>query len=306
MIEVSGLSKFFGEIEALRSVSFTVEKGEIVGFLGANGAGKTTTMDIITGCLGPTHGQVRVCGHDVVEDAVEAKRHIGYLPDEPPLHLDMSIIEYLTYAAKLRGIPSGQLKDKVLSIMDRLEIGEMKDRLVGNLSKGYRQRVGLGQALVHDPDVLILDEPTEGLDPNQIIQIREMIKSLKGDHTILFSSHILSEVQSVCDKLIIINKGKIIAQGRYQDLMKNSEQITEYLIAVRRNGERLVNELKQLGGIDQIVLDQKDQNRFRFKLDKQKINLDDIARSIIDGNYGLLELSPKSKTLEDVFIQLTH
>jgi ABC-2 type transport system ATP-binding protein len=194
MIEVNGLSKNYGDLAALSNVSFTVEKGQIVGFLGANGAGKSTTMDILCGCIGADSGFAKVAGFDITERPLEAKRRLGYLPDVAPLHHDMLVSDYIAYAAELHKVERGQIAARVSATIEKLALGDVRNRVIGNLSKGYRQRVGLAQALVHDPEVLVLDEPTEGLDPTQIAEIRKLIKSLAGQHTILLSSHILSEV----------------------------------------------------------------------------------------------------------------
>ncbi|MFW7378093.1 MAG: ABC transporter ATP-binding protein [Oligoflexus sp.] len=304
MIEVSGVSKRFGDVVALDQVSFRVEKGQVVGFLGANGAGKTTTMDIICGCLGTQEGYAKIAGFDVFEQPVEVKKRIGYLPDEPPIHDDMKVGEFIRYAAKLRQVPTREVDARVQEVLERLSLTEMKERLIGNLSKGFRQRVGLAQALVHKPEVLILDEPTEGLDPNQIIQIRELIRSLKQDHTILFSSHILSEVESICDELIIIHKGKVIEQGNYQHLLEKSEKSREYKLEVREGAETLLTKLQQMPGVEQPQL--VGGNLLTLNTDGQQQVLDGIVRAVLDGGHGMRQLSPRSKTLEEIFIQLTH
>ncbi len=306
MIEVSGLRKKFGEIDALSDVSFSVEKGQIVGFLGANGAGKTTTMDILCGCIGPSYGYVRIAGYDVTDHPQQVKKRIGYLPDEPPIHDDMRVEEFVTYAARLRKIPKQQIADRVASTLEKLDLVDMKHRLVGNLSKGYRQRVGLAQALVHNPEVLILDEPTEGLDPNQIIQIRELIKSLKGDHTILFSSHILSEVESICDNLIIIHKGQVVEQGTYQEILKKSETMGQYVVKVLSDVKGLFQSLEQISSIKGLNLISEESGEISFHADQSQNTIDIVAKQILDGSHGLIQISPKSKSLEDIFFQLTH
>lgn len=306
MIEVRGLNKSFGEVPALTDISFTVEKGQIAGFLGANGAGKTTTMDILCGCLGADKGAAKIAGFEIAEDPINVKKRIGYLPDEPPLHKEMKVFEFLQYVGRLHGLTGSRLKTRVSELMERLEIDDMKNRLIGQLSKGYRQRVGLAQALVHDPDVLILDEPTEGLDPNQIIQIRQLIKSLKGQHTILFSSHILSEVDSVCDQLIIVDQGKVVEQGTRQQLIARLESGRQYELKVRHGAKDLVEKIKGFETLSEIHLVEDREETISFLTNDQGHILDKITQEVLSGGHGIQELSVKSKTLEDVFFQLTH
>lgn len=308
MIEVSQLSKSFGAIQALSNVSFTVEKGQIVGFLGANGAGKTTTMDIICGCIGADQGSAKVSGYDITEDPLEAKRRLGYLPDNPPLHNDMSVVDFVTYAAALRKVPKAEMKAKVARALDKLSLGDVRNRTIGNLSKGFRQRVGLAQAIVHDPEVLVLDEPTEGLDPNQIVQIRELIKSLAGEHTIILSSHILSEVQNTCQRIIIIDKGRIIQQGTYEELVQGFEKGHVYRLKVANNASRLTLELGSIRGINTpTVIDEKHgQIEFGLSATQGEEILDDVTKAIVSGGFGLRELSIKHKSLEEIFFQVTQ
>src|SRR5436190_13463973 len=211
MIEVQHLSKQYGRVTAVNDVSFRVERGEIFGFLGPNGAGKTTTMRILTGFIPATEGKAIVAGFDVFEQPIEAKRRTGYLPETPPLYPDASVREYLTFVAKIKGVPAAERKDRIKAVMQRTRIDDVANRLCAKLSKGYRQRVGLAQAIIHNPDVLILDEPTAGLDPKQIIETRQLIKELAGDHTIILSTHILPEVSQTCQRVVIINKGRVVA-----------------------------------------------------------------------------------------------
>ena len=211
MIKVEGLTKRYARTVAVDNISFEVEKGQIVGFLGPNGAGKTTTMRVLTCFLPPTSGTANVAGFDVLENPMEVKKRIGYLPETPPLYPEMEVVEYLTFVGRLKGIPSADINRRVDEVIERCAIGDVRDKLIGKLSKGYRQRVGLAQAIIHNPDVLILDEPTSGLDPKQIIEIRELLKSLAGDHTIILSTHILSEVEHSCERVIIISQGKLVA-----------------------------------------------------------------------------------------------
>lgn len=305
MIEVVGLRKSFGNVLALSDISFRVEKGQIVGFLGANGAGKTTTMDIICGCIGADAGTARVAGFEIAEKPLEVKKRIGYLPDEPPLHKEMKVEEYLHYAGRLHGLQGAALRERVGELTDRLELRDMSRRLIGNLSKGYKQRVGLAQALVHNPEVLILDEPTEGLDPNQILQIRELIKGLRGKHTILFSSHILSEVESVCDEIVIVDKGRVVEQGTHQQLVQRLGGAREYQLRVRQGADALTQRLRGVEGLSEIRTDDSEQLITFFTRESEQV-LDQVAQEVLQGGFGFKELTPKSKKLEDVFFQLTR
>ena len=269
VIEVSGLTKRYGKNTAVDHLSFRVKKGQIYGFLGPNGAGKTTTMNMLTGYLAPTEGQIRIDGHDISEEPVEARRRIGYLPEIPPLYLDMTPLEYLRFAAELKGVAKEKRESEVERVMEKTQIQDMQDRLIRHLSKGYRQRVGLAQALLGDPEVLILDEPMVGLDPKQIIEIRELIRSLGKKHTVILSSHILSEITSICDHVMIISHGKLAASDTPENLshyMKNSD----------------VCELKIRGSREAC----------------------DQARELLKRVKGL-EITASAASLEDVFLELT-
>ncbi len=306
MIEVSGVSKNFGEVAALNQVSFTVERGQIIGFLGANGAGKTTTMDIICGCLGSDQGTVKICGFDITDSPIEAKQKIGYLPDEPPIHHDMKVEEFVRYVAKIRGVAAAKISQRVSEVLEKLSLGSMAGRIIGNLSKGYKQRVGLAQALIHNPEVLVLDEPTEGLDPKQIVHIRELIKSLAGEHTILFSSHILSEVQSLCDELIIIDNGRIVEQGSYSEIMNKYDGGTSYELQVRQGASTLVEQLVSIEGLSLQGKVKSNSNVIEFSTGTDSTVVDKVARQVLDGDFGLVQLARKSASLEDVFFKLTR
>lgn len=306
MIEVSGLTKRYGDITALSKVSFTVDKGKIVGFLGANGAGKSTTMDILCGYIGADQGSAKVAGFDITEQPIEAKRRLGYLPDVAPLHTDMIVTDYVTYAAKLHKVPKDRIKNAVDSTIEKLALGDVRHRLVGNLSKGYRQRVGLAQALVHDPEVLVLDEPTEGLDPTQISEMRKLIRALAGQHTILLSSHILSEVQSTVDRIVVINRGKVVAQGTYEELSNSMEGGHVYRLRVARDSGRVLATINTMQGLHAArVTGHGEEIEFALGRSTSDQILDDVARSVIDGGFGLRELALKTKSLEEVFLQLT-
>jgi ABC-2 type transport system ATP-binding protein len=306
MIEVAGLTKTFGQLTALDDVSFKVEKGQIVGFLGANGAGKTTTMDILCGCIGADRGKATIAGFDITDQPIKAKTRLGYLPDEPPLYKDMRVREYVSYAAQIRRVPSAQIGKRVNDAIEKLSLGDVQKRLVGNLSKGFRQRVGLAQAIVHNPDVLILDEPTEGLDPNQIIQIRDLIKSLAGEHTILLSSHILSEVQNTCDRIIIIHKGKILRDGSCAEITRSAQSSCEYLIEVQKDSKRFIETLDRMSFVDAARLDPTSSQLIRISVATELQNVDELAKAAWEGGHGLKHISVQKQTLEDVFVQLTH
>ena len=305
MIEVSGLSKSYGATRVLDDVSFIVPKGAVVGFLGANGAGKTTTMDILCGCIGGDRGEVKIAGYDITDQHLEAKRRLGYLPDVPPLYSELNVTESLVFAGEINGMKTANLKKRCDDIISQLALGDVRSKLVGNLSKGYRQRVALAQALIHDPEVLVLDEPTEGLDPHQILQMRELIKSLRGSHTVLLSSHILSEVQNVADSIIIINKGKVVTHGTYQELTTQFEGKKAYKIRVENGFENALAALRGLSGISELKLADDRSISFSLKSNDEPW-LDKVARTIVDGGFGIRELSQTSKSLEDVFYQLTR
>ncbi len=305
MIEVSGLSKTFGSLKALDDVSFKVEKGQIVGFLGANGAGKTTTMDILCGCIGADQGSAKVCGFDITESPIEAKRKLGYLPDEPPLHLDMRVADFIDYTAKLRGLSKEARKTRLKFVLEKLEISDVSNRVIGNLSKGYRQRVAMAQAIVHDPEVLVLDEPTEGLDPTQIAHIRELIRSLAPEHTIILSSHILTEVQNTCDHIVIIHEGKIVQQGSYEELVASAASGDIYKLRVANEAELFAKSVSEMSGVS-FANYLADDHSLEFGIGSDDHSLlDSVAKKAIDGGHGLRELSLKTRSLEDVFFQIT-
>jgi ABC-2 type transport system ATP-binding protein len=306
MIEVSNLTKRYGEIAALSEVTFTVDKGKIFGFLGANGAGKSTTMDILCGYIGADQGTAKVAGFDITEKPIEAKLRLGYLPDVPPLHPEMYVQDFISYAARLHKVPSAQVATRVSATIDRLALGDVRKRLIGNLSKGFRQRVGLAQALVHDPEVLVLDEPTEGLDPTQISEMRKLIRSLAGQHTILLSSHILSEVQSTVDNIVVINKGKIVAQGTYETLASSLESGSSYRLRVGRDSNKVASLINKVPGLHNVVpTGGHDEVEFTIAKGTGDQVLDLVAKAVIDAGLGLRELALKTRSLEDVFLQLT-
>ena len=307
MIEVDNLSRSFGRIRAVDDISFRVEKGEIVGFLGPNGAGKTTTMRLLTGFIAPTSGDARVAGYDVREQSMEVKKLIGYLPENPPLYHEMSVRSYLTFVAEVKGVPRRRRAGRVAEVMEMVTIGDIAGRLVGNISKGYRQRVALGQALVHDPPVLIMDEPTVGLDPRQIIEIRELIKGLAGEKTILISSHILPEVSATCERVIIINRGRIVAIDTQEELSKHVAGAERIYILVKGEGATVSAAIRGIGGV--LTVERKGTAdggvAFEVESDPGSDIREPLFRAMVAGEWPILEMRPIGASLEEVFMRLT-
>src|SRR5436309_1657563 len=253
MIEVEGLTKRYGPTLAVSEVSFEVRKGEVLGFLGPNGAGKTTTMRVITGYLPPSKGKVRVAGVDVVEEPLEVKRHTGYLPESPPVYPDMTVVEYLAFVARIKGLPRSEVRKRVDEVSEKCAITDVRGKQIGKLSKGYRQRVGLAQALIHNPDVLILDEPTAGLDPKQIIETRQLIKQLAGDHTIILSTHILPEVSQTCERVVIINKGRVVAVDTPANLTARLRGSETMYVQIDAHGADVSGAISGIVGVTRVV-----------------------------------------------------
>ncbi len=306
MIEVKNLTKRYDGHIAVNDISFKIEKGEIVGFLGPNGAGKSTTMNMLTGYISSTDGSVFIDGFDILESPKEAKSKIGYLPEIPPLYIDMRITEYLNFVYELKNADCGDKKQHIEKIMNITGIMNVKNRLIKNLSKGYKQRVGLAQALIGNPEVLILDEPTVGLDPNQIVEIRNVIKQLGKEHTIILSSHILSEISAVCSRVIIINNGKIIAEDTPENLAKKYG--SENKLYVRIDGdENKVNEvMSEISSIESYELSNSGTDILAEVTVKKGIDArKEIAHSLLDADLSLIELREKEVTLEDIFRKLT-
>ncbi len=313
MIKVEGLTKRYARTVAVDNISFEIEKGSIVGFLGPNGAGKTTTMRVLTCFLPPSAGSAQVAGFDVTKQPLAVKKRIGYLPETPPLYPEMEVVEYLNFVARLKGIPRGDSKQRVDRVMERCAIGDVSKKLISKLSKGYRQRVGLAQAIIHNPDVLVLDEPTAGLDPKQIIETRELIKQLAGDHTIILSTHILPEVEQTCEKVIIINKGKLVATDTVQNLtnrLRGSEAVSVEVEA-RESGKldpvQVRQRLEQVPGVSRVVTKETKDDRCGFEVESlqgRHIRAD-LARTIVEANWNLTELRPVAFSLEEIFLQLT-
>jgi ABC-2 type transport system ATP-binding protein len=307
VIEVQHLTKRYGKVTAVDDVSFRVERGEILGFLGPNGAGKTTTMRILTGYMPATEGRATVAGFDVFDQPIEAKRRTGYLPETPPLYTDMTVREYLDFVARIKGVPSNERKGRVDSAMERTHVADMASRHCGKLSKGYRQRVGLAQAMLHNPEVLILDEPTAGLDPNQIIQTRDLIRGLAGDHTIVLSTHILPEVAQTCQRVVIINKGKVVAVDTPDNLTARLRGAETMFIQVDAPGADVSGTLATVPGVTRVAAaDQRtDHGAFEVESERGRDIRRDLAREVVMRGWGLLELRPMRMSLEEIFLQVT-
>src|SRR6202050_4983882 len=319
MIKVEGLTKRYARTVAVDNISFEVEKGQIVGFLGPNGAGKTTTMRVLTCFLPPTSGTANVAGFDVLESPLEVKKRIGYLPETPPLYPEMEVSEYLTFVARLKGIPKSDVAKRVDEAAGRCALGDVKDKLIGKLSKGYRQRVGLAQAILHNPDVLILDEPTSGLDPHQIMETRDLIKGLSGDHTIILSTHILPEVEAMCERVIIIAKGKLVATDTVANLTSrlHGTEMVAVEVAPRLVGStasdghvflsQVQQKLEQVPGVSRVLHKESKDGRERYTVESlqgRQIR-PELARAVIESGWNLNELRPVGLSLEEIFLQLT-
>lgn len=312
MITVNDLTKRYAHTTAVDHISFQVEKGQIVGFLGPNGAGKTTTMRMLTCFFPPSAGTATVAGFDVLEKPLEVKKRIGYLPEIPPLYLEMETAEYLRFAGKLRGLGGAELKKRVDYVCERCFVGDVRTRLLGKLSKGYRQRVGLAQAIIHNPDVLVLDEPTVGLDPKQINETRDLIKSLAGDHTIILSTHILPEVEQTCEQVIIINKGKLVATDSVHNLEARARgaEVIQMEVAGRDSAldARLVQEkLERVHGVTRVRSRQDAGGSALFEIESKPGELarGDLARAVVESGWDLNEMYAASVSLEEVFLELT-
>ncbi len=311
MIEVKNLTKMYGKKIGVKNLSFTVEKGEVLGFLGPNGAGKSTTMNVITGYKPPTEGRVLIDGFDISEKPREAKRRLGYLPEIPPLYPDLKVKSFLKFACDLKGVSREKKESHISEIMELVRITDVKDRLIKNLSKGYRQRVGLAQALVSNPDVLILDEPTVGLDPKQIHEIRSLIKSLGKEHTIILSSHILAEVSIVCDRVIIINKGEIAAIDTPENLAMNMASTERFQVKIRGLGEQITDSIRGIKGVlnvDQSKDESDTKTGYSNYIIENKKSIDvrtPLFFSMANLGYPIHEIKSIDVSLEDIFLQLT-
>ena len=307
MIEVQHLTKRYGRVTAVDDVSFRVERGEILGFLGPNGAGKTTTMRILTGYIPATEGKAIVAGFDVFDQPIEAKRRTGYLPETPPLYPDMSVAEYLNFVASIKGVPANEKRQRIQQVMVKTRIDDVANRLCSKLSKGYRQRVGLAQSIIHNPDVLILDEPTAGLDPKQIIETRQLIKGLAGDHTIILSTHILPEVSQTCQRVVIINKGRVVAVDTPDNLTARLRGSETMYIQVDANGLDASGALRRVPGVTRVVESDRREPAVGYEVESERGHdvRRELARIVVSSGWGLLELRPMRMSLEDIFLSLT-
>jgi len=307
MIEVENLSKSYGPRLAVSGVSFIVQKGEVLGLLGPNGAGKTTTMRVITGFLPPTEGKVRVAGYDVVDEPLEAKRRTGYLPETPPVYPFMTVAEYLAFVARIKGVSRRDIKARADEVMEKCAVGNVRDRQIGQLSKGYRQRVGLAQALIHYPDVVVLDEPTAGLDPKQIIDYRELIKGLGGKHTVIVSSHILPEVSKTCQRVVVINQGQIVAVGTPDELTRRLQGFETVLVTVEGPAAAIIEKFQRVGGVNLVETRESRDGRVTLEVhsEKDKDVRAELARATVESGWKLYELKTSGLSLEEIFLKLT-
>jgi ABC-2 type transport system ATP-binding protein len=309
MISVDHLRKHYGDFVAVDDISFEIKKGEIVGLLGPNGAGKTTTMRVLTCFMPATSGEVTVNGSDAFEDPIEVKRSIGYLPESAPLYGDMKVEEYLDYVAELREIPKSKRKKRIKEVAEQTGLLPRLRQDINHLSKGYKQRVGLAQALIHDPEVLILDEPTSGLDPNQIVEIRSLIKNIGKTKTVILSTHILSEAEATCDRVLIINKGKIVASGTAQELRAQNKEVALVRVKIEGAGKGLPAKLETITGVTRIMkLDrgvEKGYSLFEIETESNEDLRKEITQAVVSGGFDLVEVQREGKTLEDVFADLT-
>jgi ABC-2 type transport system ATP-binding protein len=302
MIKVSGLTKDYGARRAINNLSFDAQPGEIVGFLGPNGAGKTTTMRILTGYMPPTDGEAIIAGYNIVDESLEARKRIGYLPETTPLYTEMVVFDYLKYMGELRGVP--EVDERVDEVLDMVGLGDRANGYIGNLSKGMRQRVGLAQALLHRPEVLILDEPTIGLDPGQVVEVRELIREIGKERTVLLSTHLLNEAQNMCDRVLIINKGKIVAEDTTENLQARLLGAERVIIRVRGEAdEELSKTIKLIKGVRDVEIKKDGSVEFEFASGKDL--RPEVAKQIIKSGYDLLELRPLGMSLEEIFLELT-
>lgn len=309
MIEVRNLTKKYGDHFAVQDISFSLEKGKIYGLLGPNGAGKSTTMNIMTGYIAATSGEVIIEGHDIFKEAEEAKKHIGYLPEIPPLYMDMTVWEYLFTVADLKGVPKSERKSMIGDVMEKVMITNMKDRLIKNLSKGYKQRVGIAQTLIGNPDIIILDEPTVGLDPKQIIEIRTLIEQLGEDHTVLISSHILSEIGAVCDHVVIINKGHLVVSDSTENLEKLFKGQDILCLSAQGELEKIQNILREFPALsiaDMKEAEEAETYRFQLKVQDQADYRKQLFFRFAEAGIPLLEISRAGMSLEDIFLEITE
>jgi ABC-2 type transport system ATP-binding protein len=305
LVEVDNLTKWYGDVIAVEGVTFEAREGEILGFLGKNGAGKTTTMRIMTGFLAPTSGTVRINGSDIRDDSIAARRQIGYLPETAPLYEDMSVSGYLAFCAKLREVPTREVPERVEAAMRAVHIDERRNWLIGKLSKGLRRRVGLAQAMVHNPKVLIMDEPTEGLDPGQIIEIRNLIRGLRGGHTIILSTHILPEAQALADRIVIIDDGRIVAVDTTENLTAAVQRSQRLRVEVAGPAQGVRETIQSLAGVERVERLDGENARFMVESERDVDLREKLAAAVVKSGWGLLELERVEPTLEDIFLRIT-
>ena len=303
MIEVENLTKFYGPRPAIKGITFQVNKGEVVGFLGPNGAGKTTTMNILCCIMPASSGSAKVCGYDVFEKSLEIRKKIGYLPETPPLYSDMTVTSYLKFAAEIRRVPSNMVPAAVGRVLEKCALKEVRQRIISRLSKGFQQRVGLAQSMIHDPEILILDEPTIGLDPIQIIEIRKLIQDLANSHTIILSSHILPEITQICKRVIILNEGEIAAVDSLEGLTSSLNKSERFILKVRNHQDEIQN---KLGTLDKVIsVKAEEDNEFLIECEMNSQTQDQVARMALQNSWGIEELKLVTMTLEEIFLQLT-
>ena len=308
MIEVNGVTKYFGNFPAITDISFSVEKGEIVGFLGPNGAGKSTTMKIITGFLPPTNGTATVAGFDVVNESLDARRHIGYLPETVPLYTEMTVREYLGYMGRLRGMSADKIRARTDDVVSLCRLEDYRDSIIGKLSKGFRQRVGVAQAVIHEPDVLVLDEPTIGIDPIQVVETRQLIKDLGGEHTLIVSTHILPEVSQICERVIVIHEGRIVAidePGNLARTLIGSERVDLQIKGPQQDVLKTLREVDGVSGAARINIERGEIPRYRVESELGREIRASLAKAVVDAEWELHRLEAVTMSLEEIFLRLT-
>ena len=307
MIEVENLTKYYGDFPAISDVSFTVDKGEILGFLGPNGAGKTTTMKILTGYMPPTDGVARIAGYDVVSQSLDARRRMGYLPETVPLYTDMTVRGYLGFMGSIRGMSRDRIRQRIGDVVDICRLGEYTDTLIGKLSKGFRQRVGIAQAILHEPDILILDEPTIGIDPIQVVETRQLIKDLGREHTVIISTHILPEVSVICQRVVIIHEGEIVAVDSPENLAERLQASAQVVVDVRGPKEKVTAALKGIDGVQSVTMTPLEGSTASYTVTSLRDEdvREEVARQVVQQGWGLLRQESISMTLEQIFLRLT-
>ena len=308
MIDAIDITKFYGDFPAVTGLSFSVEQGEILGFLGPNGAGKSTTMKILTGFIPPSSGTAKIAGYDIVEQSLQARKHIGYLPETVPLYEDMEVSDYLSFMGQIRGMTSSQIKNRIDEVIQLCRLEEYKNTIIGKLSKGYRQRVGISQAILHEPDVLVLDEPTIGIDPIQVVETRQLIKDLGEDHTLILSSHILPEVSMICDRVIIIHEGQIVAVDDPTNLGTNLAGVERVELEVKGPNREIIPALETISGIqliERVPVTGGAYHRYHITVDMGKDLRHELATMIVNSGWELLKLQSLGMSLEEIFLRLT-